>query len=187
MKEKGLDLSRAWRPRRSTRCPNLDHYQVIVALAEEARAGVPAQPAQGGLPRLEIEDPSAVPGTPEEVRAAYEATFQFIHEHIRTSWMPSSGQADDDRHAGDHDEPLRDRALRVRAGAWRCSLASSSSAAAVAAARAAQQGGGKTVIQNNGSDTMVNVAQAWAEEYTKVAPAVASRSRAAARAWASPR
>lgn len=30
----------------------------------------------------------------------------------------------------------------------------------------------KTVIQNKGSDTMVNVAQVWAEEYRKVAPNV---------------
>ncbi len=30
----------------------------------------------------------------------------------------------------------------------------------------------KTVIQNTGSDTMVNLAQAWAEEYAQVAPAV---------------
>ena len=30
----------------------------------------------------------------------------------------------------------------------------------------------RTVIQNKGSDTMVNVAQAWAEEYQKVAPDV---------------
>jgi phosphate transport system substrate-binding protein len=37
-----------------------------------------------------------------------------------------------------------------------------------------QQGGsGHTIIQNKGSDTMVNVAQVWAEEYRKVAPTVA--------------
>src|SRR2546426_11514641 len=30
----------------------------------------------------------------------------------------------------------------------------------------------KTVIQNTGSDTMVNLAQAWAEEYAKVNPMV---------------
>jgi phosphate transport system substrate-binding protein len=30
----------------------------------------------------------------------------------------------------------------------------------------------KTVIQNTGSDTMVNLAQAWAEEYAKVVPTV---------------
>jgi len=33
-------------------------------------------------------------------------------------------------------------------------------------------GGSGTTIQVRGSDTMVNVAQAWAEEYTKVQPAV---------------
>jgi phosphate transport system substrate-binding protein len=30
----------------------------------------------------------------------------------------------------------------------------------------------RTIIQNSGSDTMVNVAQAWAEEYAKVEPSV---------------
>jgi phosphate transport system substrate-binding protein len=31
-------------------------------------------------------------------------------------------------------------------------------------------GGNRTVLQNKGSDTLVNVAQAWAEEYSKVNP-----------------
>lgn len=34
------------------------------------------------------------------------------------------------------------------------------------------KGPAKTVIQNTGSDTIVNVAQAWAEEYAKVNPSV---------------
>lgn len=34
------------------------------------------------------------------------------------------------------------------------------------------QGEGKIIIQNKGSDTMVNLAQAWAEAYKKVAPNV---------------
>ena len=51
----------------------------------------------------------------------------------------------------------------------------------VAASLAVSCGGGSgqqaakpanTVIQNKGSDTMVNLAQAWAEEYAKVAPDV---------------
>jgi phosphate transport system substrate-binding protein len=33
--------------------------------------------------------------------------------------------------------------------------------------------GNRTMIQNKGSDTLVNLAQAWAEEYRKVAPTVA--------------
>jgi phosphate transport system substrate-binding protein len=51
---------------------------------------------------------------------------------------------------------------------------------ALAAAAVACGGGGgqqatkpaKTIIQNKGSDTMVNVAQVWAEEYGKVVPGV---------------
>jgi phosphate transport system substrate-binding protein len=42
----------------------------------------------------------------------------------------------------------------------------------VACGGAASRQPQKTVIQNTGSDTMVNLAQAWAEEYAKVAPAV---------------
>ena len=34
-------------------------------------------------------------------------------------------------------------------------------------------GGGRALIQNKGSDTLVNVAQAWAENYKEVAPGVA--------------
>ena len=51
-------------------------------------------------------------------------------------------------------------------------------AAAAVLASASCRGGGRsggparTVIQNKGSDTMVNVAQIWAEEYRKVAPEV---------------
>ncbi len=35
-----------------------------------------------------------------------------------------------------------------------------------------QKDAGQTIIQDKGSDTMVNVAQVWAEEYRKVAPSV---------------
>jgi phosphate transport system substrate-binding protein len=43
---------------------------------------------------------------------------------------------------------------------------------AAAPAGGAKAAAPKTVIQNIGSDTMVNLAQAWAEEYAKVEPAV---------------
>jgi phosphate transport system substrate-binding protein len=57
------------------------------------------------------------------------------------------------------------------------SLATLLASGATLAAAACGGGGGasqpaKTVIQNKGSDTMVNVAQVWAEEYRKVAPDV---------------
>ena len=52
----------------------------------------------------------------------------------------------------------------------RAILASSLIAAALAVSVASHA---RTVIQNKGSDTLVNVAQAWAEEYQAVAPDVA--------------
>lgn len=44
---------------------------------------------------------------------------------------------------------------------------------ALACGPGAEGGGSRTVIQNKGSDTMVNVAQAWAERYGEVRPDVA--------------
>src|SRR5687768_2612819 len=38
---------------------------------------------------------------------------------------------------------------------------------------ACSKGGERKTVQNKGSDTMVNLAQAWAEEYRKVRPTVA--------------
>lgn len=42
-----------------------------------------------------------------------------------------------------------------------------------ACGRPGGEGGGRTLIQNKGSDTLVNVAQAWAESYKEVNPNVA--------------
>lgn len=47
------------------------------------------------------------------------------------------------------------------------------SIATIAAAACTRSGGGRSMIQNKGSDTMVNLAQAWAEEYRKVRPETA--------------
>ena len=44
---------------------------------------------------------------------------------------------------------------------------------AVACGPRSDQSGERTVIQNKGSDTLVNVAQAWAENYKEVNPNVA--------------
>ena len=43
----------------------------------------------------------------------------------------------------------------------------------VACGRKDESEGGRVVIQNKGSDTLVNVAQAWAEKYRKIKPGVA--------------
>ena len=63
--------------------PHLDHYQIIVALAEEARRVFPPPPTKAVCLDWSVKDPSKVTGTPAEIRAAYEATYEFLHLHIQ--------------------------------------------------------------------------------------------------------
>jgi len=80
--EKGLDISHH-KSKAVNQIPNLDHYQVIVALAQEAQKVFPPPPTKTVGLNWNVKDPSFVEGTPEEIRAAYEATFQYINRHIR--------------------------------------------------------------------------------------------------------
>ncbi len=82
MKEKGLDTSRV-APKAIFQVPNLDHYQVIVGVAKEARLAFPRSPRKTVYVDWSIEDPSRVTGTPEQVTAAYDATFDFLSQHVR--------------------------------------------------------------------------------------------------------
>jgi phosphate transport system protein len=82
MRDKGLDTSRV-APKAVYQVPNLDHYQVIVGVAHEAQQAFPRSPRKLVYVDWSIDDPSRVQGSPEEVRAAYEATFQFLSSHVR--------------------------------------------------------------------------------------------------------
>jgi phosphate transport system protein len=82
MKEKGFDVSRM-APKAIYQVPNLDHYQVIVGVAREAQLAFPRSPRKMVYVDWSIADPSRVQGSPEEVRAAYEATFEFLSSHVR--------------------------------------------------------------------------------------------------------
>jgi phosphate transport system protein len=81
LKEKGIDVSRQ-SSKSVEQVPNLDHYQVIVALAHEAQKVFPPPPTKTVTLEWTVQDPSRVTGTPEQVQAAYEAAYQFICEHI---------------------------------------------------------------------------------------------------------
>jgi phosphate transport system protein len=81
MKEKGIDISRQ-SAKSADQIPNLDHYQVIVALAKEAQQIFPQPPTKTVTLQWTVQDPSRVTGSPEEVRAAYEETYRYISEHI---------------------------------------------------------------------------------------------------------
>jgi phosphate transport system protein len=82
LRDKGLDVSRAV-PRGVDQVPNLDHYQVVVALADQARKVFPPPPTKVVCLDWSTPDPSTVHGTTDEVRAAYEATFQFLRSHLQ--------------------------------------------------------------------------------------------------------
>jgi len=68
--------------------------------------------------------------------------------------------------------PLRSSAYRSRCVPVACALVGVALAAGPSACSRGARQPAKTVIQNSGSDTMVNLAQAWAEEYAKVEPTV---------------
>jgi phosphate transport system substrate-binding protein len=67
---------------------------------------------------------------------------------------------------------MRDIVRGTRTLAGLLTLALAACLAAAGCGGVAQGAGGKTMILNRGSDTMINVAQAWAEEYAKVEPTV---------------
>lgn len=81
LKEKGLDISRHT-SKSIEQVPNFDHYQIIVALAKEAEKVFPPRPNKTVCLDWSIPDPSKVQGTPAEIKAAYETTYQFLRSHI---------------------------------------------------------------------------------------------------------
>jgi protein-tyrosine-phosphatase len=81
MKEKGMDISRA-NPRSVESVPNLEHYQIIVALAKEAKRVFPLKTKSICLD-WSIPDPSRFGGNLAETRKAYEDAYQQLHAHIQ--------------------------------------------------------------------------------------------------------
>lgn len=82
MQEKGINVSRHF-AKTITQIPNLDHYQVIVALSDEAEKAFPPAPTKTVAISWEVEEPSLAKGSPQEVQQAYERTFQFLDANIR--------------------------------------------------------------------------------------------------------
>jgi arsenate reductase len=82
MATKGLDIARAV-PRGVTAVENLEHQDVIVLLASEARRAFPRRPRKAVLLEWPVEDPSQASGSDEEVRLAFERTYAFIESEIR--------------------------------------------------------------------------------------------------------
>ena len=82
LKAKGIDVSKL-NSKALAQIPNLDHYQLMVALAPDAKKAFPKAPTKVVCLDWSLDDPSQVRGTDAEIKAAYEATYQFLHAHIQ--------------------------------------------------------------------------------------------------------
>ena len=80
LKEKGIDISRA-RPRSIESVPNLEHYQIVIALATEAKRAFPVRTRSVCLD-WSVADPSKVQGTTAEAKKAYEDTYNHLYAHV---------------------------------------------------------------------------------------------------------
>lgn len=63
--------------------PNLDQYQMIIALSEKAKKVFPKPPTKTVSLDWHVQDPSTVQGTPEHIQAAYEETYRWIHTQLQ--------------------------------------------------------------------------------------------------------
>ena len=82
MREKGMDLSRA-APKAIHQIPDLDHYQVVVALAREVRRAFPKQPRKLVYIEWNIEDPARTELSAEQRQAACPVAYGLIEAHVR--------------------------------------------------------------------------------------------------------
>ncbi|MGH7495939.1 MAG: phosphate signaling complex protein PhoU [bacterium] len=82
MQEKGINISRQ-NSKSIEQIPNLEHYQVIIALSKDAHRAFPSMPTKVVSIPWELPDPVQVRGSAEEVHSAYEHVFQFLELHIR--------------------------------------------------------------------------------------------------------
>ncbi len=82
LKDLGIDASRQ-ASKAVDQIPNLDHYQIIVALAPEAKKVFPGPPTKTVCLDWSVQDPSKAQGSPAEIRGAYQQTSEFLRTHIR--------------------------------------------------------------------------------------------------------
>lgn len=81
MKSKGYNLSRT-APKAIHQIPNLDHYQIIIALDEDARKAFSTFSSKIVFLDWPVSDPSVENFTPEEQHQAYENVFKFLKSQI---------------------------------------------------------------------------------------------------------
>ncbi|UCG14765.1 MAG: phosphate signaling complex protein PhoU [Deltaproteobacteria bacterium] len=80
--EKGIDISEQT-SKYLEQIIDFENYQIVVSLCREAEIACPLPPSKTVSLRWELENPSRVEGSEEEIRAAYEKTYQILESHIR--------------------------------------------------------------------------------------------------------
>lgn len=78
MKEKGLDVSGLG----GRKVPDLERFHIVVTFSKEVTKALPPAPRKTIYLEWETEDPSHLGGAPEQVRAAYERSFESLRSHI---------------------------------------------------------------------------------------------------------
>ena len=176
MASRGFDVSRVV-PRALTSVANIDHEDVIVLLAPEARQAFPRRPRHTVMLDWSVDDPSTVEGDEASVAAAYQRTYSFVEAQIRdlvSAIRDTAGRMTTRGNGTTHELSRAElRLMPVLPIVLNVCVAVRVRCRPPAARSGGGSGGaGGTTIQVQGSDTMVNVAQAWAEEYAKVRPDV---------------
>lgn len=81
MREKGMDVSRT--PARALHeVPDLDQFQVIVALSEQVRRAFPPRPRKLVYLEWDHTSPTGAAGSPDAARAVYEAAYQRLRADV---------------------------------------------------------------------------------------------------------
>ncbi len=91
----GISLAHA-KPRSVAQIPNLDHYQVLIALTPEAQNAFP--PANSKTVNLEWLLPDPAAGERLGTAAAYEETWRFLHGHIHDLVQALLGEQEKAQH-----------------------------------------------------------------------------------------
>jgi len=91
IREKGLKLPEV-APQPISQLDALDQFDIVVALGAEALKALPPVPRKTVYFDWTVEDPSHFGGAPEQVKAAYEATYEALRAHILDLVEALSGQ-----------------------------------------------------------------------------------------------
>jgi phosphate transport system protein len=82
MAEKGIDISKET-SKYLAQVLELEDFQIFVGLCEEAEEAFPPPPTKMIDVHWEIENPSKLEGSEDEIRDAYEKTYEILDSHIR--------------------------------------------------------------------------------------------------------